>query len=93
MDKISFNCCPICGGELEFGKVQFPSPKSIGDMIEAEAEFYSDKTSEMYEKHPIKKFFQSGDKSFAIQTWGMDQNCAGYCRKCNRIFMEFEIND
>ena len=90
MEKISFKYCSVCGGELDTGKVKFPSFRSIFD---SEAEFYSDKTSETNEKHSKKKLFQTCDKSFTIQTWGVENNSAGYCSKCNRIFLEFKATD
>lgn len=93
MEEISFKRCPICGGELDTGKVQFPAPRAIFDLIDAEGKFYSDKTTEANEKHRIKKLFQTCDKSFPIQTWGIDNNSAGYCGKCNRIFLEFEVTE
>lgn len=40
MGEISFKCCPICGGELDNGKVQFPAPRVIFDVIDAEGKFY-----------------------------------------------------
>ena len=63
MEEISFKRCPICGGELDTGKVQFPAPRAIFDLIDAEGKFYSDKTTEANEKHRIKKLFQTCDKS------------------------------
>ena len=93
MEKISFKCCPICGGELDTGKVQFPASRSIFEVIDAEGKFYSDKTTEANENHRIKKLFQTCDKSFTIQMWGRENNSAGYCGKCNRIFLEFEADD
>lgn len=92
MEKISFKYCPVCGGELNFGTARFPSPYSLIDLIAAEAQFYSDKTAEAYEKHPIKKLFQMNDKSFSVR-WGNKGNPAGFCEKCNRIFVEFKATD
>ncbi|MGN0576767.1 MAG: PF20097 family protein [Ruminococcus sp.] len=93
MSELGFRNCPVCGGELDTGKVKFPAPHSITERFEAEAKFYSDKTSKKYKNHPVKKLFQSYDKSFTIQTFGRADNPAGYCRKCNRIFLEFEVTD
>ena len=90
MEELSFKRCPICGGELDTGKVQFPAPRVIFD---AEGKLYSDKTTEANEKHRIKKLFQTCDKSFPIQTWGIENNLAGYCGKCNHIFLEFEVTE
>ena len=93
MSELGFRNCPVCGGELDTGKVKFPAPHSITARFEAEAKFYPDKTSKKYKNHPVKKLFQSYDKSFTIQTFGRADNPAGYCRKCNRIFLEFEVTD
>lgn len=86
MNKISFKYCPICSKELDTGKIKFPAPNSILDLIEAEGKYYSDKTID------AKKFFKTHDRSFTVQTWGVN-NPAGYCKECNRIFAEFEIMD
>lgn len=93
MSELGFRNCPVCDGELDTGKVKFPAPHSITEWFEAEAKFYSDKASETYDNHPVKKLFQSYDKSFTIQTFGREDNPAGYCRECNRILLEFEVND
>ena len=93
MSELGFRNCPVCDGELDTGKVKFPEPHAITKQYEAEVKFYSDKTSKKYEKHPVKKLFQRYDKSFTIQTFGREENPAGYCRECNRIFLEFEVND
>ncbi|MDE6036064.1 MAG: hypothetical protein K2G36_09175 [Ruminococcus sp.] len=77
---LSFKYCPICSGELETGKIKFPAPLSILDVIESEGKYYSDKNS--------GKLFKKSDKHFSIQT---DNQPAGYCQKCNRIFTEFEV--
>jgi len=92
MDKLSFKYCPICGKELDTGKVKFPAPYSIFELIEAEGKYYSDKTSEECREHFVKKLFHTYDKLFTVQTWGVN-NFAGYCKDCNRIFVEFEATD
>lgn len=92
MSELSFKYCPVCGGELETGKIKFYSPHATVDRFDARGKYYSDETSEKYEGHPIRKLFKKYDKSFSIQAWGAD-NPAGYCKECNRIFAEFEAAD
>ena len=92
MSKLSFKYCPVCGKELDTGKIKFPAPHSILDIIDAPGKYYSDTTSEYYEGHPIKKLFKTYDKSFTIQILGSD-NPGGYCKECDRIFAEFEVTD
>ncbi len=92
MDKLSFKYCPICSKELDTGTAKFPAPNSILNCIEAEGKYYSDKTAEEYEGHPVRKLFKKHDHSFTIQTFGAN-NFAGYCKNCNRIFVEFEVID
>lgn len=92
MSKLSFGFCPICGKELDTGRAKFPAPDAIPNWIKGEGKYYSDKTSEQYDEHPVKKIFQMYDKLFTVQTWKAD-NPAGYCKECNRIFVEFEATD
>lgn len=90
MNKIDFKYCPICSGELDTGKIKFPAPHAITEWIEAEGKYYSDKTAEEYEGHPIRKLFNIYDKEFTVQTFGAN-NPAGYCKNCGKIFAEFEV--
>lgn len=92
MAELSFRYCPICSGELDTGKVKFPAPNSILNLVEAEGKYYSDKMTEELDGHPVKKLFKTYDKLFNVQTWGVN-NPAGYCKECNRIFAEFEVTD
>lgn len=92
MKKISFRYCPVCGAELDTGKIKFPAPHSILDVIEAEGKYYSDSNAERYDGHPVKKVFQTCDKKFIISTFGNDDP-AGYCKDCNKIFTEFEVTE
>lgn len=92
MSELSFKYCPVCGKELDTGKAKFPAPHSILGLIEARGNYYSDKTSEKYESHPVKKLFKKYDKLFTIQIWGVN-NPAGYCKECNKVFAEFEGTD
>lgn len=93
MDKISFRYCPICSKELDTGQAKFPAPHSILNLIEAEGKYYSDK-EDPYEKtkNPLKRIFWTYDKLFTVQTLGAN-NFAGYCKNCNKIFVEFEVKD
>lgn len=88
MSKLSFGFCPICGKELDIGKAKFPTPHSILELFEGTGKYYSDKISEKNSK----KLFKTHDKLFTVNTWGAD-NLAGYCKECNRIFVEFEATD
>lgn len=92
MNRLSFRYCPICSKELDTGKAKLHAPYSILEVVEAEGKYYSDKTTEKYAEHPVKKLFKTYDKLFTIQTWGVD-NPAGYCKECNRIFVEFKGKD
>lgn len=92
MSDISFKFCPICGKELDTGKAKLPAPHAITEWVEGEGKYYSDKTSEQYDGHPVKKIFQTYDKSFTVQTFGAN-NFAGYCKDCKKIFVEFEVTD
>ena len=92
MSELSFRYCPICGKELDTGKAKFHAPYSILEVVEAEGKYYSDKTMEKYEEHPVKKLFKKYDKLFTVQTGGVN-NPAGYCKECNKIFAEFDVTD
>lgn len=83
MSRLNFRYCPVCGGELETGKIAFPSSYQIS------GSYYSDKITKELDGHPVKKMLRSPDKTFSLE-WGAD-NPAGYCRKCGRIFAEFDV--
>ena len=93
MSKLSFKYCPICGKELDTGRAKFPTPHAITEWIEAEGKYYSDK-EDYHEntKNPFKRIFWTYDKLFTVQTLRAG-NPAGYCKDCNRIFAEFEVED
>ena len=92
MSKISFKYCPICNKELDTGKIKFPAPYSIFDVIESTGKYYSDKTTEELDGHPVRKIFQTYDKLFIVKALG-EENRAGYCKNCNKIFAEFEVTE
>lgn len=93
MNKLSFKYCPICGKELDTEQAKFPAPHAITEWVVAEGKYYSDK-EDYYEntKNPFKRIFWAYDKLFTVQTLGAG-NPAGYCKDCNRIFTEFEVED
>lgn len=92
MSGISFKYCPVCGTELDTGNIKFPTPHSILDIIEAEGKYYSYKTAEELEGHPVRKLFKTYDKLFTLGTLG-EENPAGYCKNCGKIFAEFDVTD
>lgn len=93
MDKLSFRYCPICSKELDTGKVKFPAPHAITEWVEGEGKYYSDKEDYYGKtKNPLKKIFRTYDKLFTVQTFEAN-NFAGYCKNCNKIFVEFEVTD
>ena len=90
MNQLNFKYCPVCGEELDTGKIKFPSPYSFLDI--GHGWYYSDKISEKYEGHPVKKLFGTYDKEFYVQNWGKRAgDSAGYCQKCGKIFAEFDV--
>lgn len=84
MSKISFKYCPICSEELEMGKAHFPVSRTI---LFEHGRYYSDEITEELDGQPIKKFFRKSDKSFD----SVGSNPSGYCPKCAKIFVEFNI--
>lgn len=92
MSKISFKYCPVCGTELDTGNIRLSAPRSIFSLIEAEGKYYSDKTAEELEGHPVRKIFQTHDKLFTLETLG-GKNPAGYCKNCDKIFTEFNVTE
>ena len=61
MSELNFKYCPVCGEKLETGKIKFPTPHSILDIVNAPGKYYSDKTLKEYKGHPIKKLFKTYD--------------------------------
>lgn len=90
MNRLSFRYCLICAGELDTGNAKFPAPYSILDCIESTGKYYSEKITEELDGHPVKSLLRTCDKEFIVQTLG-ENSPAGYCKKCSKIFAEFEI--
>lgn len=90
MNDISFKYCPVCGELLESGKMKLPADRSI--YLTEYVWYYSDSNLESRKGHFIKGLFQSHDKKTAVRKL---KPCvpSGYCKKCDRIFAEFEIRD
>ena len=86
MSNISFRYCPICNGELETGKVAFPPSRPI---FMNECSYYSDEITEELDGQFIKQMLRKPDKTFILEHGA--KNPAGYCRKCGRIFAEFDV--
>lgn len=84
MNGTSFKYCPICNEELETGKAHFPVSRTI---LFDHGRYYSDEITEELDGHPIKKFFRKNDKSFD----SVGSNPSGYCPKCAKIFVEFNV--
>lgn len=90
MNGISFKYCPICGGDLEIGKMQIPSDRTI--YLTEYVWWYSDKNKKNSQSYFPKNLFSNKyDKRTAVRK--IPCIPAGYCEKCDRIFAEFEIRD
>lgn len=87
MSKLSFRYCPICGEELETGKIALPAEHSLN--FTQYVNWYSDETVKYNESHILKNAY---DKRTAVKKAGAIVP-AGYCEKCDRIFAEFDIRE
>ncbi len=90
MSELSFRYCPVCGEELESGKIRLPAEHSLS--LTQYVEFYSDLTLESCKGHVLKNAFKVYDRRTAVKKSG-ENIPSGYCEKCDRIFAEFEMRE
>ncbi|MBO5104816.1 MAG: hypothetical protein J6B74_07140 [Ruminococcus sp.] len=91
MSELSFRYCPICGGELESGKILLPPEHSLS--LTQYVEWYSNEKIERNKWHISRGLLAVAyDKRTAIKKSGANVP-AGYCEKCDRIFAEFDIRE
>ena len=90
MSELSFKYCPVCGGELEYGKISVPPPRGLVGHIW----FYSKEALEYRNKSRLRKEFLS-NCSKATYFSPLKQPCiqAGYCEKCDKILAEIEMRE
>ena len=91
MSELSFRYCPICGGELESGKILLPSEHSLS--LTQYVEWYSNEKIERNKGRISRGLLTVAyDKRTAVKK--SDANVpAGYCQKCDRFFAEFDIRE
>lgn len=87
MSELSFRYCPVCGEELDSGKIALPAEHSLSFI--QYVNWYSDETVEYNESHILKNAY---DKRTAVKKAGAIVP-AGYCENCDRIFAEFDIRE
>ena len=90
MSNLSFKYCPVCGGELESGKITLPSEHSLS--LTQYVDWYSDKKIENSKGHILKNALRVYEKRTAVSKFGANIP-SGYCEKCDRIFAEFDIRE
>lgn len=87
MSNLNFKYCPICGGELETGKMAIPPEHGLSFI--QYVGWYSDETIENDKGHILKSAY---DKRTVVKKFGANIP-AGYCEKCDRIFAELDIRE
>ena len=96
MEKISFKYCPVCGGELQEGKISVPVSRRIGIMngFTDTINFYCEEDIQYNKEHPLKSAFSvSYTKSTCFSAFKQPCIPAGYCEKCDRIIADIEIRE
>ena len=96
MGKISFKYCPVCGGELQEGKISVPVSRRIGIMngFTDTINFYCEEDIQYNKEHPLKSAFSvSYTKSTCFSAFKQPCIPAGYCEKCDRIIADIEIRE
>ncbi|MDE5770623.1 MAG: hypothetical protein K2I06_03180 [Ruminococcus sp.] len=91
MSELSFRYCPICGEELQTGKILLPFERGFSST--QYVEWYSDRKTEGNKGHISKGLFKIAyDKRTAVKKVG-GHVPSGYCENCDRIFAEFDIRE
>ena len=91
MSELSFRYCPVCGEELDTGKILLPLEHGFSST--QYVEWYSDRKIESNKGNISKGLFKVAyDKRTAVKKVG-GHVPSGYCEKCDRIFAEFDIRE
>lgn len=86
MNNLNFRYCPVCSGELETGKLVIPKGHSIKDYVW----WYSEKSIIVKCPNEYVGLFRTISAEYNKKTADKLNIPAGYCKKCDRIFAEFE---
>lgn len=89
MSGYNFNYCPICSGRLERGKLMLPCGNSVTGYVW----WHSEKNVIVRSLNDCIGLFQTMHGSFEGKTFGKYDIPSGFCKKCNKIFAEFEVVD
>lgn len=89
MSELSFKYCPVCGEPFASGKILLPASRSLIDYVW----WFSEESAEDLQKHPEKNLFCVKHNMKTALKNNRPNVPAGYCKKCDRIFAEFEIRD
>lgn len=96
MGEISFKYCPVCGSELQEGKISVPVSRKPGVMngFTDTILFYCEEDIQYQKEHPVKSAFSVAySKSTCFSAFKQPCIPAGYCEKCDRIIADIEIRE
>ncbi len=89
MSKHSFNYCPICGEPLEYGKLILP----YGNSVTGYVWWHSEKKIIVRSLNDCIGLFRTMPKDIDKKTFNKFDIPSGFCKKCDKIFAEFEVVD
>jgi len=96
MGDLSFKYCPVCGSELQEGKISVPVSRKTGVMngFTDTILFYCEEDIQYQKEHPVKSAFSDTySKSTCFSAFKQPCIPAGYCEKCDRIIADIEIRE
>ena len=89
MSEFSFKYCPVCGKELESGKLMIPDGYSVTEYIW----WYSEKKVLVKRLNECTGLFRILPAEYYKKNSKKLNIPAGYCKRCDRIFAEFDIRE
>lgn len=87
MNGHDFKYCPVCGGKLEHGRLMLPCGNSVTGYVW----WYSEKKVIVRSLKDCIGLFRTMNGGFDGKTFNKSDIPSGFCKKCDKIFAEFEV--
>lgn len=85
MSELNFRYCPICSRLLECGTLMIPEGRSVSDYVW----WHSENKIIIKRLDECVGVFRKIPAEYDRKNFNKINIPAGYCKKCNRIFVEF----
>ncbi len=89
MSEPCFRYCPFCSGKLEKGKLVLP----YGNSVTGYVWWYSEEKVIVRSLNDCIGLFRTIPAEYSRKTFKKFDIPAGFCKKCGKIFAEFEVRN